>query len=341
MNSRHPSARTGLHLLIVLAAVAAVAVLAPAAGAAGAYARWSLDSSGGAGRETGTVSFGVLGAPRATFTSSVTGSEAAPELLELTADDVIAATSAWGRVLGASTGRQYLWTKHLANAATLTRTTTYTFATPMLPGAFYVALGDIDYDEVDVTAKDPSGVALTGRQIRGGVTRASFNFTYPAESLGAVVVLRAGGVSLSAPTSPVDDGIAAWLRPSRAVATLTTVSHRADDWPEQSTVRTWMAVMAHAVRGRVTVATQARRGVAGAVVRLRSADGRLLGRTRTAADGSFAFPRVYAADGYRLRVAAPTGYELVGDGLAIVDLADGEAFVHMAVVPGATPSVTG
>ena len=117
--SAAPSALLPRRLAAIVVTATALLALAPGAGAAGVYATWTLDTSGGPGHETGTVAFGVLGAPRATFTSKITGSAPAPEPLELSTDDTITAASAWGQVLGASTGKQYLWTKHDTNAVPL------------------------------------------------------------------------------------------------------------------------------------------------------------------------------------------------------------------------------
>ena len=50
--------------------------------------------------------------------------------LELLSDETITATSAWGKVFGASTGKDFLKTHHDSDAATETRTTTFT-----LPGS--------------------------------------------------------------------------------------------------------------------------------------------------------------------------------------------------------------
>jgi hypothetical protein len=120
----------------------------PAAAETAGWAEWgSLEGS--AGNYTTTMQLPAGGFPEATMTSDSRGGVG-----------IISGASTWlsadtppGATYGSSRNEPYINLRPRADRAGAPSTTTYTFDTPTPPGGWAFVLGDIDADEVVVTAK--------------------------------------------------------------------------------------------------------------------------------------------------------------------------------------------
>ena len=213
-----PAARRWPWLVVAVAAVAAaaVALASPARAVPGTWATWT--ASGGSGAYTGTGSAAGTGFPDATFAS---------DTVRLTvpggASTFLNGATAPGAVYGSSQGSPYLNIGTAGGDAT--STTTLTFATPTPGSGWAFVLGDVDADQVQVSATDASGAAVP---VSGLGFQGSFNYCNGNPLPGAC-----GGApgtdepSWSSVTStlrgngPDTRGASGWFAPSAAIKTLT------------------------------------------------------------------------------------------------------------------------
>lgn len=141
-------------LAVVLTIVTAVSVLgAPAAVAAPGpvYGSFTFDGVGGAYTSTLTMAPGF---PTATFTST---SRSGGVRVQTGTSTWLPAGSPPGAVFGSSQNAGYLNLRPAADNAAGASVTTYTFAAPTPAAGWGFVLGDIDADQVTVTATAPDG----------------------------------------------------------------------------------------------------------------------------------------------------------------------------------------
>jgi len=142
--------------VIALGAALLVAGPAPVAAEPGVYAAWTIgeviDADGRHQGYAGTMTL-PAGYPVATWTSDARADSA----VESGASTWIPVASPFGAVYGPNQNQPYLRLRPRADTPTGPSTTTYTFATPTPSSGWAFALGDIDSDQVEVSAEDAAG----------------------------------------------------------------------------------------------------------------------------------------------------------------------------------------
>ena len=239
--------------------VAALALLPASALAASstAYAKWSLKSASPTARvHTGMIRFGLSGIPNAAF--SVTKVKADTETVErLTANsggDWLTGATQFGAVFGPSgpsSTKQYIEVGEDSLGGTNRTTTRITFKSEVPAGLLGIAIGDLDVDQMVVTAKTASGAVLSGNQLRGLAARVPFNFcnvkvSKPTNCGSDTDVPkwlpgRHGGTIKGLDSS--SDGASGWLRPNRPVKSI-TMTFSALPGSSTHSFRLWLAAKA-------------------------------------------------------------------------------------------------
>ncbi|MFM9373714.1 carboxypeptidase-like regulatory domain-containing protein [Streptomyces sp. Da 82-17] len=309
---------------VAAAALATVGLGAsPAAGAEGPeYAGYTLDGAPPA--STGTVDVAATGGPQATFTTNSTR----PRISAGTSAFLNASTP-FGAAFGSSQGKPYL---NLATAEGRTpSTTTFTFDQPPTAGSWGLALGDIDADDVRITATGADGEPLTAEELG---FQGTFNYCAssprPSGCTGggpfvdepawdaASATLRGSGRDTY--------GASAWLRPTAEVRTLTLTFSVRTGIPSY---QAWFATETSDISGTVTDGDGAA-PPEGTVVELQRPDGTPVVddenepvTTTPGTDGSYAFEDVAAGD-YTVGVEPAEGATVEGADSRPVQAGDGD-----------------
>ncbi|WP_285042782.1 carboxypeptidase regulatory-like domain-containing protein [Plantibacter sp. LMC-P-059a] len=327
--------RIGAAVLALLGASAlALTAAVPAASAAttSSWATWPT-FSGVSGSYQGTMT--LAGQPA--LTAALTSDSLGGANVVSGASNWLAASTPVGAKYGSSRDQPYLNLRPKANNPASPSTTTYSFTTPTPPSGWTFVLGDIDADQVTVTAIGPDGVALTADELgfNGGFNACAPGLTGKPSCTGsatdvptwdpATQVLR--GNDAAADTS----GAAAWFEPAAPISSLTFAFQQRSGSP---VYQTWFASIARDVTGTVT--DQAAGGLDGVGVRLIDRDGRVVASTTTAGGGAYAFEGYFATDGYTVQLVPPAGKIAVGATRVAADLTDTDAvadFVVRDIVP--------
>ncbi|MFM8927223.1 MAG: hypothetical protein ACKOFA_03360 [Rhodoluna sp.] len=219
----------------------------------GIWAEPSFDA--GTSTYSGGITFVGTTIPAATYSSvfSAAGDGNRIEVVD-SAEEWISEGTPFGAVFGASgasTTNNFL---KLGVARTdapyITSTTTITFTSPVPADSLGIAIGDVDIDQVTISAKTAADVALTGDELVGSADPVGFNLcdtdvnkpticddvTDPTDV--PVVTKNANDVVLRNSDVGEDVGVSAWLKPSAELSTLTIVHSGAG---ATSTVRVWLA----------------------------------------------------------------------------------------------------
>lgn len=338
--ARMPS--RGRRLLALAAVIAAaigggVGVPSPAAAATvGTWAEWD-EPGGSAGARTGIVSIAALPALEATVTSTAGAFARASG-----ASTWLSEGTPVGAVYGSSRGQAYVTVGAASGAPSVT---TYTFSRPTPASGWAFALGDIDADQVRVTATAPDGSAVPAAALgfRGG-------FNYCAEGLagkpscsGSSPVV-AGDVAtwnpdtqilVGNPSAADTQGAAGWFEPSLPLATLTLEFSVRSGIP---IFQTWFASLARDITGTLTDA--AGDSTLGVAVELINADGTVVATTAADAAGRYAFTGVQATAGYTVAITPPAG-KTTDAATAPADLRATDAVVDFGIRDLAPVSVSG
>ncbi|MGI9117016.1 MAG: carboxypeptidase-like regulatory domain-containing protein, partial [Gaiellales bacterium] len=230
------------------------------------------------------------------------------------------------------------------------------------PGGWGFTLGDIDVDQVQITAtsdgtRQLSGAQLTGnRFVRGSLSGnqvqdyvASVPYNYlgnggprPAWVPGAV-----GGQLIG--NGLESDGAAGWFMPSTSVKTLTftftPLPGQTDPAAPQS-YQLWFALRTHVVSGTVRNADTSL-PVAGATLALSDPTGAVLGTVQSDQRGRYRIGNIYERSGYTLTIDPPGNLHVVGLDARSVDLSFGDKRIDFALtrnpnepkpVPNPTPA---
>ncbi|GAB6857301.1 hypothetical protein JCM13591A_14060 [Microbacterium xylanilyticum] len=297
--------RTVSGFVVVLLSLGGLALGGPATAATGTpWADWSA-MTGTSGAYSGTVQ---IASPQlaAAYTSDSRGGSVG----------VVSGASVWlaestdvGAKYGSSRDQQYLNLRPRADNATSPSETTYTFAHPTPTSNWTFVLGDIDADQVRITAVGPDGSALSAAQLG---SRGGFNYCAPGLAgkpsctgdAADVPTWDAATTTLTGNATATDtSGAAAWFEPNAPISSLTFTFTRRAGFP---VYQTWFAAITRTISGTVTDSTAG--GPAdGTTVRLIGSDGSVLGETTTSADGAYAFSDVLATDGYRVEITPPAG----------------------------------
>lgn len=279
-----------------------------------------LAGTGGAYRGTMTLAPGF---PAATFTStSRSGPGVGPQ----------SGTTAWlpagsppGVVYGSSQNQAYLNLRPASDSAASPSVTTYTFARPTPTAGWSFILGDIDADEVTVSATTADGSAVPVAAL--GFARA-FNYCDASPRLSSCSGVGApydlpswdpGTATLTGNSGASDTtGAAGWFSPTVPIKTLTFSYRGRSGVP---VYQTWFATQTRSVAGTVTAGGS---GLAGVTVEIVDGDGAVVGTVTTGADGTYSRDGL-APGAYTVRVVTPDGYAPVGSSRRTADLSAGDA----------------
>lgn len=316
---------TRTSLLAVLAALLMVPLLAAPASADshGVWAQWE-PLSGSANDYRTEMSLPVTGFPTAQVTSD---SRAGSVGVISGASTWLAEGTAVGATYGSSRNQPYLNLRPRADNLASPSVTTYTFESPTPASGWAFVLGDIDADQVQVTAMGPDGGEVTAAELgfRGGFNYCAPEVTGRPSCTGEpddVALWDPATQILSGNADAVDtSGAAGWFEPTVPIATLTFTFTRLTGFP---IYQTWFAAFARDIAGTVTE-TDGTTGAGGVTLNLYDTDGELIATTTSEPDGSYEFPGYAAYEDYVVEVEAPDGRIAVGPTRQTVDLSDDHA----------------
>lgn len=310
--ARRPrTARRQLRVVAVLSAAALAlggGLLAPASAATTTgWADWE-PLSGGAGAWTTSIAPLAGGFPGATMTSDSRGGGVAVISGE---NNWLSAGTPVGQKYGSSRDQEYLNLRPRVDSPTGASTTTYTFDTPTPASGWTFVLGDIDADQVQVSATGASGRLLTADELgfRGGFNYCAPGLTGKPSCTGAaddVPTWDATTRTLTGNAAALDtSGAAGWFEPTEQVSTLTLSFTRRAGFP---VYQTWFAALARDVSGVVTDVTPGAEGpLEGATLTLVGPLGQTLATAFSGPDGSYSFEGFTATAGYQVEVTPPDG----------------------------------
>lgn len=235
------------------------AFLAPATASAaskGVYPKWTL-SPGDATAQThsGTIKFGVVGLPDATY-KVVKKKKDTEEVELLTASkggDWLTGATPFGAVFGPSgpsTTIQYLKVGEDSLSRTNQTVTTVTFKAAMPAKLLGITIGDLDVDQMAIQARGPDGSLLSGAHLSGTAKPVPFNFCAVTASkptncgsdtnVPKWIPNSSGGKLVGDDNS--SDGSSGWLRPDRPVKSITLTFSAISDTSTHS-FRLWIAAL--------------------------------------------------------------------------------------------------
>ena len=334
--SRSTTAALVAALAVLLGLPLALLVAAPVGAVTTAgWAAWD-PLAGSGGSFTTTVRLPAGGFPAATVTSDSRSGQVG---VQSGASSWLGATTPVGATYGSSQGQPYLNLRPRADSPSAPSTTTYTFERPTPAGGWTFVLGDIDADQVTVSARGLAGRLLTGAELG---YRGSFNYcaVTPGPACTGTDVPTwdpATGVLVGNATATDTSGASAWFEPTVPVTSLTFLFQQRSGFP---VYQTWFASLARDVSGTITL--QGGGPLAGATLSLHSPEGDRHATTTSAEDGTYGFAGYTAADGWTVEVTPPPDPD--GPGLIVegpsrlpADLADEDAtgvdFLVREIVP--------
>ncbi len=320
--------RLALALVAVLAALGLGMVAPPPAQAAqSGWGRFS-ELAGTSRNYTSTLTQQAAGFPVATLTSnSVGGSNVGVQSGDST---YLSTGTAVGATYGSSLGQGYLNLRPNSQNGAPPSVTTYTFDRPTPTAGWTFVLGDVDADQVTITATGPGGRTVPPADLG---FRSVFNYCTPGVCPanadlpswdGATGVLRGNARALDT------DGASAWFEPTVPLTTLTFTFAQRAGFP---IYQTWFAALEYDLTGTVTAPGGQQENIQ---VLLFDPEGNQVGDVLTDADGEYRFEGFATYDGYRVQVVRPP--ELTSDDplTQIVDLSEDNQvadFTLRAIVP--------
>ncbi|MEI6447151.1 MAG: carboxypeptidase-like regulatory domain-containing protein [Actinomycetes bacterium] len=329
--------------------VPTVAVAAPK----GVYPKWTISpDSPGAQTHTGTIKFGVNGIPNATYKVEKDNDDGRSVRLETSngGGDWLTAATPFGKIFGPSgpsDSNQYLRVAQDSSGDGNVSTTTITFPSAVPVGLVGIAVGDLDVDEVTVSAADSAFRLKSGSAIQGSASPVPFNFCnvpdpkpdncgsdtdVPTWNPGPFAGILRG-------TGDDSDGASGWFRPTFALRQLTLEFTGSDGYGGSNhSYRTWLAALSNDISGKVTRTTG--RALRGVLVSLQAPGGKTAAkRIRTDARGRYSFPNWAARSGYTVKMAVPSGYTASGATTKGASIAVNDATVDFKLKPA--PAYTG
>ncbi len=284
-------------------AVVTVAVLAaaPARALTDRWASWSgVEGSSNAFRLTMTQR--SPGFPAATVATD----SRSPVQVASGASTSLGADTPPGAKYGSSAGNPYLVLRPRADTPTGRSTTTYTFAAPTPDTGWAFVLGDIDADQVEVSATDGVGAAVPAAEVDSWFAGA-FNSSRGTDRPTWDPVTS----TLTGNAAAVDtDGAAGWFEPDVRLTSLTMTFTRRSGFP---VYQTWFVSRARPIGGTIEdVSVAGSCPASGTTLSLVSPYGDALATTTPAADGSYSFGELATQAGYTVRADVPDGCVVVG-----------------------------
>ncbi len=320
---------------------------AATSGPVGVYPAWTISPEDPAVKNhSGTIYFGIVGLPDATYTVNKTNEDGDDTELT-TADDSgdwFTTDTPFGEVFGASgpsTSIQFIKTRVDEDTKA---TTTVTFASPVPANVLGFAVSDIDVDELLIAGTGADGSAVTGDQLAG----TTFNFCNVVdpkpdtcdgvEPPYAVPTWNPANGTVSDPADEDSDGASASFRPTVAISSLTFTFSSLGGSPSY---RLWFAALSSSVTGAVSFpAGSAKVPV---TMNLLDTDGSILATTTTDDSGNYSFAFVVASPGLRIELVAPSGFSVDGSTTIDIDLDAGSVEVPFTLISGGqvVPAYTG
>ena len=304
--------------------ILATAPLGVADAAGDVYGSWTV-AAGGIGW-TGSLGVGAVGFPTAGLdTDSTTPSTPTAAFLS--------AATPFGERFGSSQGASYL--SAAAASGGRPSTTTITFTGPTPSGTWGFALGDIDADQVQVSAVGPGGpltVAELGFQ--GSFSYCTASTPRPSSCGGVegtdvpvwdptAAVLRGNGTDTA--------GAAGWFVPTRPLTALTLQFSVITGIPS---FQLWVAAETADLTGNVST-TCGDPVPDGSTVRLVDGAGSVVASAPVAASGAYVFAGLAAAP-YTVDVVTSAGTAIDGAASLPVDLSIGD-IGDAAILVGCAP----
>ena len=281
---------TAFALIALAGSAALLSAVSPAAAAPGDG--YGTVSAPGA---TGTITL-PAGFPVISFTTD----SRAPATFPGTSAYLSAGT-AFGAKFGSSQGHPYLSLRPRQDSAGNPSTTTFSFATPTPIGGWGFALGDVDAEQVVISAIDAAGNPVPSTAF--GVS--TFNYCAAAGSgcTGTSVPTATPSPfsiaieDLGCPTIPgqcTTAGEAASIDPTVSLSTLTVVSNWKQGFPAY---QAWFATIARAVSGTMTTSCAVSAPLS---AQLLDGSGAVVANSAVT-NGTFSFPLVAARADYTVR----------------------------------------
>ncbi|MFY0409093.1 carboxypeptidase regulatory-like domain-containing protein [Solicola sp. PLA-1-18] len=294
----------------------AVALGSPASAArTTGWATWS-DLGGSPNAYTATMQLPGLSFPEATVRSDSRGGGVG---VQSGASAFFNAATPPGQQFGSSEGRRYLNLRPKADTPTGGSTTTYTFDAPTPAGGWAMILGDVDADQVRVTALRADGTEATAAELGNKQSFNACSYGTPrtagcASSVGDFPVWSDASQTLTGSTGTpafADTvGATGWFRPTVSLRSITLTYTARSGFP---VFQTWFAAVNRGITG--TIAVPAGAGactITGTTVRLLTADGVEVDTTTAAIDGTYSFDGLATRTDYRVVVEPADGCAAVG-----------------------------
>lgn len=285
------------------ALISGVLIVAGATSASAAEVNtWGAFGLSAAAPYTGTVAM-PGNFPATTFTS--TSSSAT----------VVSGASTWqaastpvGAVFGSSRDRTYLNQRPAANNAASPGVTTYTFARPTPASGWAFVLGDIDADQVTLSATGADGAAIPVAALGYQESYNSCHRTGGPSCDAADLNDRPSwtddgstGLLIGNARAADTDGATAWFAPSVPITSLTMSFRWRSGFP---VYQTWFVAKTFAVGGTVTLDDAP---LAGSTVTVLDENGTVVGTAVSGASGAWSLPALIATGPYRAVVEPPPG----------------------------------
>lgn len=244
-------------------------------------------------------------------------------------------TTPVGVKYGSSRDQPYLNIRPRADTAAGASTTTYVFDQPTPPTGWAFVLGDIDADQVTISAKDADGAPVTAAQLgfAGGfnLCDGSPRPSSCSSSVGDSPTWDAATMTLTGNPAASDTvGATGWFEPEVSLSTLTISFVRRSGFP---IYQIWFTHVARTISGTVTdVSTgSAACPVENTTVRLVGPHGEQLATTHPTPAGAYSFGQYATQPGYVVSVEQPPTCAVVGDQSTVVSTAADDATADFEV----------
>ena len=239
-------------------------------------------------------------------TATVASDSRSPVQVASGASSFLGPSTPPGAKYGTSAGNPYLVLRARADTSTTPSRTTYTFDAPTPDTGWAFVLGDVDADQVAVSATDATGAPVSAAEV-GSWFAGTFNYAGGTDQ----PVWNAASSTLSGNASALDtDGAAGWFEPDIRLTSLTLTFTRRAGFP---VYQTWFVSRARPIGGTVAdVSTVGTCPPGAATLSLVSPFGDTLATTTPAADGSYSFGQLATQAGYTVRLDVPAGCTVLG-----------------------------
>ncbi|MET1005929.1 MAG: hypothetical protein ABWX96_10285, partial [Propionibacteriaceae bacterium] len=246
--ARHATTRRlALSLAALLAALGLLALVPPPAQAAQAgWAQFS-ELTGVSRNYTSTLTQQAAGFPVATITSNSVGGSSVG--VQSGASTYLSTGTAVGAKYGSSQGQGYLNLRPSSQNGAPPSVTTYTFERPTPTSGWTFVLGDVDADQVTITATGPGGQTVAPADLG---FRSVFNYCTPGVCTANPDVPTwnpATGVLVGNTAALDTNGASAWFEPTVPLTSLTFTFAQRAGFP---VYQTWFSALEYDITGTVT-----------------------------------------------------------------------------------------